>query len=328
MSNSADIRKENKKMIYRFMLNGKQYTKQQVALGIGLSVATCNTLLNDMQAQGIVLGGQKQPGEIGRSAVLYQIKEDHESYLAIHFDVEHGDKFVETILFSATGRILFREKRMYSVVDYEQIERIIGDIVKCHSNLVQIIVGTPSVAEHGVIKYCDIPELDDVPLKENLERKFGLRTSIENDMFYKAYGYYKKNSDCDSVITLAYFPSHLLPCTATIHKGTVVKGTNGLAGLTGFLPYGISKQELLNRLEPHTCIPFVEKSISAIIVLLNPGKIVLTGDLIDKTTLEIIQTQCKTSIPEEYMPEFLIEDSFDEYYYEGMYQIAVDKKEC
>ena len=32
-------------------------------------------------------------------------------------------------------------------------------------------------------------------------------------------------------------------------------------------------------------------------------------------------------IPQEYMPRFLIVDSFDEYYYEGMYQLAVDRKE-
>ena len=39
--------KENKKAICRFMLDGEQYTKQQVSAGTGLSVATCNTLLND-----------------------------------------------------------------------------------------------------------------------------------------------------------------------------------------------------------------------------------------------------------------------------------------
>ena len=74
MNNSTDIRKENKKKIYHFMLDRQSRTKQQVAVGTGLSIATCNTLLNDMVAQGIISAGTKLRGEVGRSAILYQEK--------------------------------------------------------------------------------------------------------------------------------------------------------------------------------------------------------------------------------------------------------------
>lgn len=105
------------KAIYRFMLDKINIRSKQVSIGTGLSVATCNTLLNDMQMQGIVTGGDKISGEVGRSSVLYQIKDDHESYLAIHL-VERGRKIVGIILFSATGKILNQEKREYKLVDY------------------------------------------------------------------------------------------------------------------------------------------------------------------------------------------------------------------
>ena len=94
MKNSSDIRKENKKRIYRLMLDGKHYTKQQAAAGTGLSVATCNTLLNDLQMHKIVSGEKRQLGEVGRSSVLYRIREEHESYLAIHFWIEYGNRRV------------------------------------------------------------------------------------------------------------------------------------------------------------------------------------------------------------------------------------------
>ena len=70
----------------------RQYTKQEVAAATGLSPATCNTLLNDMERAGIVQGGRKKAGDVGRSSVLYQIREDHEHYLALYFYVEHGKK--------------------------------------------------------------------------------------------------------------------------------------------------------------------------------------------------------------------------------------------
>lgn len=327
MNNSAEIRRENKRAIYRFMLDGRAYTKQQVAAGTGLSIATCNTLLNDLTSRGIVCGGSKQFGEVGRGSTLYQINDGHECYLAIHFYVVQGKRWIETLVFSATGQILSKVTRHYAVVDYAQVEAAIAEAVAAYPNLAQIIIGTPSIAQFGIIRHCDIPELENVPMRENLERRFSLPVAMENDMHHKAYGYYLKTGNREEVISLGYFSSHILPGTATIHKGTIIRGANSFAGMTGFLPYDVSKEEQLAMLKPETCIPFVAKSVCAIIVLLNPSTIVLTGDLINEERLEIIRKICEKDVPLEYMPAFRIVDSFDEYYYAGMYYLAVDRKE-
>lgn len=55
--------------------------------------------------------------------------------------------------------------------------------------------------------------------------------------------------------------------------------------------------------------------------------IVLTGDLINDSILTTIIETCGRDVPAEYMPQFEIVDNFDEYYYEGMYQMALEKKE-
>lgn len=326
MNNSADIRKENKRSIYRFLMREKTCTKQQTALGTGLSTATCNTLLNDLESQGIVTGKTKLAGEIGRSSTLYQICEEHESYLALHFYLKHGNKTVETLVFSPSGIILYKEKQVLTKISYAYLEECIQRIRERYPNLAQIIVGTPSIAEHGIIRYCDIPELENLRLKEKLETHFHLPIAMENDMYHKAYGYYKTKGNPDEVITLGYFQSHILPGTATIHKGAIIRGANSFAGMTGFLPYGISREEQLALLRPEACAPFISKAIAAILVLLNPDTIVLTGDLITEALLEQVKDNCKETIPLEYMPRFLIADSFDDYYYQGMFQLAVDLK--
>lgn len=327
MKGSADIRKANKRAIYRFMLDGGAYTKQRVSRGTGLSIATCNTLLNDMRAQGIVSGGGKLAGEAGRSSVLYRIEDGHESYLAICFYIERGVKIAETVVFSATGRILRREKRGYARLDVQKVEEIIGSVVAQHGNFAQIIVGVPGIAGHGVIRHCDIPQLEGAALQETLAARFGSSVSVESDMHLKAYGYYKKEGKRDEVITLGYFPANVLPGTVTIHRGEIIRGANGFAGMTGFLPWGISREEQLALLRPEVCAPFIVRSICAIIVLLNPGTVVLTGELVDASILNTVKKACRADIPEEYMPEFRVVDSFDEYYLEGMFQLAVDRKE-
>lgn len=327
MGSSADIRKENKRAIYQLMLDGGQYTKNQVSRETGLSVATCNTLLNDMKAQGLVEGGDKTFGEVGRSSVLYQISEDHERYLAIHFVVEQSKKMAETLVFSPTGKILFQEKKEYETIDYRQVETIVENVFDKVTNLKQIIVGVPGIAEHGISSHCDIPELNGVELKACLEKRFGVNVTIKNDMTLKAMGYYKLAGNENDVITLGYFPSHILPGTATIHKGMVISGANHFAGMTGFLPYGISREEEIAMLEKESCVPFIKMSIWAVIVLLNPSTIVLTGDLIDEETVNKVKEECSKDIPAEFMPEFKIAENFDSYYYEGMYQQAVYNKE-
>ncbi|MDE6434625.1 MAG: ROK family protein [Lachnospiraceae bacterium] len=326
MKNSSDIRKENKKVIYRLMLDGKQYTKQQAAVETGLSVATCNTLLNDMQMQGSVSGEKRQLGEVGRSSVLYRIKEEHESYLAIRFGIEHGSRMVECIVFSALGRILYQKKECCDSIHYEQVERTVEEVLKQYRNITQIIVGTPGIAENGIVKYSDIPELENISLKADLEKRFGMAVSVENDMHCMAYGYCRKTNTEDDVITLAWYPSHILPGTVTIHKGEIIRGANGIAGMAGFLPYDVSRKEQLEMLAPGTCIPFIAKSLCAIIVFLNPSTIVLAGNLVTEEVLERVKEICAAGIPPEYMPQFIVAGDFTEYYYEGMFQLAVDRK--
>lgn len=345
MKNSADIRRENKKSIYRFLLEGRgkvrrsraaepsdkgelpQYTKQEVAAATGLSPATCNTLLNDMEREGMVHGVAKKAGDVGRSSVLYQIREEHEHYLVLYFYVEHGKKIAVSTLFSAVGRVQVQERQECDLLDYTRLVDLMFHMTQRYGLPAQIIVGVPGIAEGGVIRHCDIPELEGEPLKQKLEEGFSIPVTMETDMHFKAYGYYRKNGNDDEVITLAYFPSHVLPGTATIYKGTILSGSSGFAGMTGFLPSDVSREEQLELLNPKECLPFLVQSLSAVIVLLNPGKIVLTGDLVTDSILEETRKKCLEFIPSEYMPEFLQVESFDSCYLEGMFQAAVDRKE-
>lgn len=326
MNNSSDIRKENKRAIYRLMLDGKAYTKQHIARGTGLSIATCNTLLNDMAAQGILTDGQKLPGEVGRSAVLYRIDPQHEQYLALHFEMDGDIRLIETTVFSALGEVLSRKTTPCSQVSWQQITEELQAQRNAYDHISQIILGIPGITEHGIVRHSDLSELEGLPLQEQVAATFGLPVAMENDMHHKAYGYYRVTGNREDVITLGYFPRGKLPGTATIHKGTILRGSNGLAGMAGFLPYHASGEALTDLLASQRCIPFVADTMQAIIALLNPGTIVLTGDLMEPETVQEIRARCAEAIPPEYLPNFQIAATLDGYYLAGMFQLAVDRK--
>lgn len=326
MKDSADIRKINKYKIKEILWQGGQYTKQQLALKTGLSVATCNTLLNEMEQDGEVTGEKKRVQDVGRESICYQINGGYESILCLYFELLQGVQTLYLHLLSAAGQPIKQVKKSFPAITYDVIEDAIADVLaECH-NVSQIMVGTPSIAENGIIRHCDIAELENVPLVQKLAQRFHLPVHMENDMHFKAYGYYCKYGSPEEIISIVNYPAHVLPGTVSIHSGRIIQGKNQFAGMVGFLPYGIDRAEQLILLAKKSCRPLVSKAVTSIITIINPGIIVLTGDLLDANSFTWLQEDCLKYIPAEYMPKFVYEEDLYSYYLTGMYRKALDLK--
>jgi len=327
LSDTAEIRKQNKCKILKIMRQGGNYTKQELSVKTGLSTATCNTLLNVLADSGEVIGEKKQLNEVGRNTIVYHINDNYESILCICFELLSEIRRIFTRIISPSGKLLYDNTEIVEKIECSNIVQSAEKAIEQFKNITQIIIGTPSISQHGCIKHCDIPELEGANLVEVLKSTFQLPVSIENDMHLKAYGYYKLNGLNKNIITLMNFHANVLPGTATIYKGTVIKGKNCFAGMVGFLPYGMPADQQLKLLSPETCIPLISKAAASIIAVINPDEMVFTGNLIDTQTLNKIYNECLESIPMEYMPKFSLVNDFEMYYTMGMYHTAIDKKE-
>lgn len=318
MKSAAEIRIENKKKIYHFMIDGRQYTKQQVASGTDLSIATCNTLLNQLKLQGILESVEKTATEVGRSSALYRIADGHESYLGIGIWAEDKKRKIEMFVFSSTGHILVHSIEYCDQIKYYRLHDLTEAILKKISNINQIIVGVPGVIEQGQIQYSDLPELNNLFLERMLVEDFGIPVVMENDMHIKAFGYCKEKSSSNKIITMACFPRGYLPGIVTIHKGSVIRGTNGIAGLIGFLSAKWEKNK--NELS------VISEIISTIICFYNPDTLALTGAMISRDRLEQVKQELLSYIPENVLPQFHITTDFEQYYADGMFQLAINHK--
>lgn len=327
MINSADIRILNKLKIQKILWSGEEYTKQNLAAVTGLSVATCNTLLNEMEKDGIVKGEKKQLQTVGRGTVCYKINEEYESFLGVTFELVDKKRRLEIFLISVTGTIRKKIEKDYEILNDTVICNDIQEILKDQKNITQIIIGTPSIAEYGVIRHCDIPELENIEIVKMLQEQTGIPVCLENDIHLKAYGYYKKYGKEEETVTLLNFPAHVLPGTASVHDGSVIKGKDQFAGMVGFLPYDIERNQQIQLLKKDTCRPFISKAVASLIAIINPSVMVFTGDLLEGESIEWIKTDCGQWIPEEYLPEFFYEENFMEFYTYGMYQKALELKE-
>ncbi|MGI6254578.1 MAG: hypothetical protein ACOYJZ_02980 [Acutalibacter sp.] len=327
MKDSAGVKRENKMQIWKLLVCGKAYTKQQIALQTGLSVASCNTYLNEMETTGEVIGEKQKLHGVGRNAVVYRLNEEFESILCVFFEWIQGVKSITTAVLSPIGNLLYRKVCHFSLLDAGVIEQEVAAVLSRFSNVTQIVVGTPSVAENGVIRHSDLPELENVPLKALLEGRFHLPVSIANDMHYKVYGYYRQEQVAGEIVTLVNYPSGVLPGTATVHKGVLLTGRNLFAGMVGFLDYGMSLEQQLTMLQRPTAQPLIVQASIALISILNPHRLLFTGDLLEEGDLKEIRLACQRCIPEEYLPEFTFLPSTEPYYLKGMYWVAMDRKE-
>lgn len=327
MKDSAAIKRENKGRIYRLLTGGTPCTKQQIALETGLSVASCNTYLNEMERAGQVLGEKQKLHEVGRSAVVYRLNEDYECFLCLSFALIQGIKSITTQVLSPTGRLLDRQVQRFDTLDAAAILGQAGAAFGRFPHISQILAGTPSIAEHGVIRHSDIPELEQVPLKALLEQQFGRPVHLANDMHYKVYGYCRQNRLEDQIVTLVNYPAGVLPGTATVHKGMLLTGKNLFAGMVGFLGYGMTLDQQLQKLRRPEAQPLIIQASTALISILNPHRLLFTGDLLRAEDLDRIGAACRRCIPAEYMPDLVFLPSTDDCYRWGMYWTAIDRKE-
>ena len=190
-----------------------------------------------------------------------------------------------------------------------------------------------SIAEELELEAGDIllsinsQELEDVLLKDLLEEKFQIPVFLSNDMHYKVYGYYRQEQISDEIVTLINYPAGVLPGTATVYKGVLLTGKNLFAGMVGFLDYGMSREQQVKRLHRPTAEPMIIQAVIALISILNPHKLVFTGDLLQNDDLQRIYTACEKCIPKAYMPDFVFLPDTEECYLRGMYWTAMRRKE-
>lgn len=322
LSDTADVRKQNLNKIRAILRDGKEYTKLSIAEKTGFSVATCNTLLNILSQNKEVTSEQRKLQYVGRSSAVYCMNKDFECFLCIFYEMQKQKRALYTYIINAIGEVV---KSNYSLYDELNEDVILNEVSILHSsytNITQIIIAVPSLVENGMITYSDVPEMEQATLQKDLTQKTTLPVYIQNDMYFRLLGYYKKHN-IDGVVTLANYVSHVLPGTATIYNGEILCGYTGLAGMVGFLPFDMDRKQICSLLNKEQCLPIIVKSIVSIITVVNPQTIVFTGDLIEQSMLQTIYNNCLKWIPQKHMPEMIFEQETQKYVIWGMYQKAI-----
>ena len=124
MSDNAGVKKQNLNQVRRILWQGGQYTKLDISRVTGLSVATCNTLLNELEKAGEVVGQSQRTRDVGRSSIVYRYNEEAECFLGVSYQLIGGVKSVRVAAISPLGSIIQQYERQHEVLDYAAIKAL------------------------------------------------------------------------------------------------------------------------------------------------------------------------------------------------------------
>lgn len=302
-------------------------TKNSVAQLTGLSIATCNTILNELLKSGEVIAIESDAPSVGRPPQLYQFNKDYSYICCLFATVESDMKYLNYAIVDLLGNIILQRILAYDLIYYEDIEKLLAELLAKEPKIQTISIGIPGYVSNGKIRSCSIEELSGCHLAELLSNKFHKTILIENNMNATAYGFYMdKASEFESIpsfVMISFFKGNG-PGSGIILNGKIVHGCTNIAGEVLYLPYPDGEiHELISR-GTRSVIECAAFAMTCYCALLDPALVIFTGENLSEEAMAEIRQICLHNIPEEHLPEIQYEKNYIDPYIHGLTQIAFD----
>jgi len=327
ISNTTQVKSYNVAIVKTTLKELSRGTKTTISRVTGLSVATCNTILNELATTGEILEVAGEYSNFGRPAKVYQFNENYSYICCIFMSYENKKKILNYAVVNLLGNIIKEQSMIKEYIDYEEIEKLVKDLIVQYENIDAIGIGIPGVVNRkNVIDFCDIEELANCDLVERLRDKFGKPIVIENDMNSIAYGFYQgQEYEEETSIAVVAFLKDNWPGSGIIVDGRIVRGNTNFAGEVSYLPFDCNHDEQKEFLKDGgESIKIIAKTLCSLAAIINPETIVMTGSIVTEEILEEICKLISKVIPIKHIPQILIENNTNKYYLNGLSSMTLE----
>lgn len=300
-------------------------TRNEIASMTGLSVATSGNILKEMLSRNEVSEYRLEEPNGGRPAHRYEYNKDYIQVACVGIFYEASIKSIWYTVVNSFGETIREESSACETVTYDIVSDVIKSILAQYPSVRSIVVSIPGKSWQESIYICDIEELEGVPLERDLKADYDVRISVEPEIDLITLGYSKSHPELEekTVVTLLY-PKDMYPGAGILIDGKLLRGDHHMAGETSFISGGKPREQALSDLSK---IEVLEKSIlvtsTAIISIVNPSHIALTGKALPPDIKDRIYEKCRTVIPPVSMPEFEYRPDNFPYYKTGAITMAL-----
>ena len=327
ISNTTQVKSCNVKIIKTALKEIPKGTKTTISRNTGLSVATCNTILNELATTGEILEVDSEYSNFGRPAKVYKFNENYCYISCIYMSYENKENILNYAVMNLLGNVIEEQSMVKECIDYDEIENLVRVLMVRHENIEAIGIGIPGVVtKKNVIDSCDIEELANCDLAERLTDKFGKPVVIENDMNSIAYGFYKgqEYEEVTSIAVVAFLKDNW-PGSGIIIDGHIARGNTNFAGEVSYLPFDCTHDEQKECLKDKVkSIQIIAKTLCSLVAIINPETIVMTGTILTEEILEEICKLVSEVIPTKHIPQIRLEANTNKYYLDGLSSMTLE----
>lgn len=325
---TPEVKQLNTEVIRRQIQRNEKCTKASISKETGLSVATCNTIINEMLEEGEII--QMDPEEIymGRPAVRYTYNKDFQHVLVMYINNEQGINTIEYAVADALGNQIERKAINPDVITYDLIAEIVADVTRRDQLIQGMTFGIPGVSHHGVIEYCDVDSVVGIDIEGQLQEQFGVKVEIRNDMDFISTGVYHTVDHGGGNLATMYFPVNAEGCVGCgfVIDGKVLRGNTKFAGEVSYIAeaFGIPRREQM-KIDSNSeeFIEFVAKMVMVVIGTIDPEVIMIIGNDISEQSLDKIRQQCEKIVSGSHMPRTMTDNQVSEHYLKGLIYVAL-----
>ncbi len=238
------VRQYSRRMVAEVLLNQAPISRADLARVTGLSKQTMSQVIGELEAGGWVRHAGTSKGNIGRSAVTYEIAED----AAFSLGIDLGGTKVTAAYANLLGRIVAEDTEPTDARGgrhvLEQIHALAMRLAAAGgietSRIESVVLGMPGVIDPrtgGVTLVPNIDGLADLNVPALLGLLFGQPVQVENDVNLGMLGEAWQGSaqGCENAGFMALGTGVGL---GLIVNGKLVRGATGAAGEIAYLPLG------------------------------------------------------------------------------------------
>lgn len=311
--------------IVREALKKQQYaTKQKLSEITGLSIVTIQSVLKYLIEKREVFEDTLIPSNGGRPALQFCYNNNFSYALLLYAHQCDSKDMVYACVVNLLGKVICKEKLILNEISIENLEKIIHNFFEKYTAIAAIGFGMPAVESEGVIMVDDYNTIYGTRFTQHFTQKYEVPVLFENDVNAAVAGYYHLNAikNCACIVYL-YFPQKYPPGAGIFINGKLYKGYANFAGEIKNIPLGIDWNTLDYNNFDEICNA-VLKLILSIISVLNPEIIVLSGDFLTMSHVQVFDKQCKKNLSDVFMPKIFLSNQFNSDFEVGMIQNTLD----
>ena len=322
-ANSRMIRQMNHRALWSAMLQYQKATKPELSQYTGLSQATVNHLIAEMEQRGEVIDLGEVPSNGGRPSRQYGFHASLSKAGILFGHRKNNEHFLHALVIDLNGTPLFQKKQGFSEIHPDTLYPWMDEMKAKHPEISLFSFGLPGEEENGEIVINDYQELVGISFLEKVRQRYRCEVLFENDVNAAVTGFACENPTSASVAAL-YFPRQFGPGAGLLLNGRLHRGKNHFAGEMYAIPEA-NDMKNLDFQNTEKVVRQVGQIIAVYCSVIAPDSFVLYGDFWTPEIKTGISVYIQEVLRGKFQPNLQFIEKIEPDFCRGMIELSLQQ---